>query len=984
MNRKIALLNLTRIGDLLMTAPMIDQLKKSNPDAGIHLIVVEGFAAIAQGLAADRVITVDFNGLSTTAVKAFTGSETTSAGEAYGQFSNWIDALRAENYDAIYNITHTRISAVLASLIGGEVKAGIHLDGQGYRRIAGPWSRYWFAGNLNRGINPYHLVDLNVQMALSEGEERVRAAMRFDAENSEHEAAGALLKSKGVNPADSYVVLQVGASADDKRWEPEKFGAVAAELAKRGHHKAVFVGTPEEADWVESALAVAGENAISLAGETTLAVLAEVLRGAKLVISNDTGTMHLAQAVGTPVLAITLGSALSDETGPYGAGNVIVEPDIDCFPCDFKNPCAVPVCHERIPASLVADLAMGMLEGNVEEVLKKQQKRHQVVIWATEFDEQGWWRKRPLSPLRFKTSELVRTVYRHTLCSVFHAREVEVEAIARAIVQEWGEKYPEKSREDCLKALDGYPAILKDLLTGAEQALAVAETIDRHSAGGGQMLTLLAREGESLAQMDEELLKRGLECDLLKPAFTLFRFGLENLPVEGLAQQARATVQVHGELILFLRLLEGIFGILKADTTVERVIPGESEASEAGRSEVENTEPLRRTRAFGETLKILMPTSGYYLQAEVASALTSLGHKVVPLPFEDREDVISRLLTESLDADLLLTINHLGFDRDGELASLLHRIGMPYVSWFVDRPAFILLDHEVGPVEHAFIATWEGGSVGELQGYGFERVQWLPLATDDRRFRKNGRRSGEGALRFVANSMVQPTAEWLEKTGRNENDPLIQRAVEELLMRRMDPETAVEAALGEVGGSRPEAREEWLQLCSAAALMATREYRRNLTRSMQDLDLHLYGDEGWRTLAPSLPWHGGVGYPRELAEVYRGALHLNATSFQMPTAVNQRVFDIPSAGGVVITDAQSSIRELFDEDSECLLYSEVGEAVEQALWALKNEEKATKISNKAAERIEKEHTYVHRMQTLLASVRSQRASIAVPVDGGKG
>ncbi|WP_319781201.1 glycosyltransferase family 9 protein [Maridesulfovibrio sp.] len=85
--------------------------------------------------------------------------------------------------------------------------------------------------------------------------------------------------------------------------------------------------------------AAVAETAVNLAGETDWAGLADVVAGLDLLITPDTGTMHLAAHMGVPVLGCFLSSAWCSETGPYGEGHTVLQADVDCSPCIEAQPC---------------------------------------------------------------------------------------------------------------------------------------------------------------------------------------------------------------------------------------------------------------------------------------------------------------------------------------------------------------------------------------------------------------------------------------------------------------------------------------------------------------------------------------------------------------------------------------------------------------------------------------------------------------------
>ncbi len=123
-----------------------------------------------------------------------------------------------------------------------------------------------------------------------------------------------------------------------------------------------------------------------------------------------------------------------------------------------------------------------------------------------------------------------------------------------------------------------------------------------------------------------------------------------------------------------------------------------------------------------------------------------------------------------------------------------------------------------------------------------------------------------------------------------------------------------------------------LTWASAIALVATRIQRAQVAKLAAPSGLHIYGDEGWATAAPTVPCLGVVDYPEGLPSIYRAGIHLNTTSFQMPTAVNQRVFDIPAAGGVLLTDLQSDLETLFNIKDDCITFSHPEELSELIVY----------------------------------------------------
>ena len=165
------------------------------------------------------------------------------------------------------------------------------------------------------------------------------------------EAARALLAKRGLAGAPVAVLGPGAIYGPAKRWDPERFAALARGLA-RGGLRVLICGAPPERALCESVASQAGEGVLSLAGETALPLQAGLLRVAALAVCNDSGLAHLAAAVGTPTVAI-FGSTSSAWTAPLGERVRVVQRAPVCSPC-FRRTCAIG--YRCLTAIAVADV----------------------------------------------------------------------------------------------------------------------------------------------------------------------------------------------------------------------------------------------------------------------------------------------------------------------------------------------------------------------------------------------------------------------------------------------------------------------------------------------------------------------------------------------------------------------------------------------------------------------------------------------------
>ena len=161
----------------------------------------------------------------------------------------------------------------------------------------------------------------------------------------------------GLNPGAEY--------GPAKRWPAERFVAAALALREKTHCRWVVFGGSGDLPLAESIAAGiargAGEPALNLAGQTSLRQLAAALKICGLVLTNDTGPMHLAAAVGAPVTAI-FGSTSPELTGPvFSARSQVVRWNAPCAPC-FRRECPIDLrCLQRIETEQVIEAAMQCL-----------------------------------------------------------------------------------------------------------------------------------------------------------------------------------------------------------------------------------------------------------------------------------------------------------------------------------------------------------------------------------------------------------------------------------------------------------------------------------------------------------------------------------------------------------------------------------------------------------------------------------------------
>jgi len=382
-----------------------------------------------------------------------------------------------------------------------------------------------------------------------------------------------------------------------------------------------------------------------------------------------------------------------------------------------------------------------------------------------------------------------------------------------------------------------------------------------------------------------------------------------------------------------------------------------------------------------DSLRVLLINPDYFLIPEVMRAFRGLGHEVHLALFDKRrdrgEEVLRQLLVDVRDfsPDLVFTINHLGFDREGLLIETLHRLRVPSVSWYVDSPAIILSLYDGPRSDLAFIFVWDPTYIPEVRSLGFEHVFPLPLATDPEIF-SPARATGMAPqqVSFVGNSLVSSVQKKLERLPDSQDfqelfdrlglayKPQPCRNLERLLISQGMEKEPLIRGLDRQGSSDLEAALLW---------RATLEYRLTCVRELLPFEPVIYGDAGWRQLLGNrVAPRPEVNYYDELPQVYGStAINFNATSLQMKAAVNQRVFDAPAAGGFVLTDFREQLAELFEVGKELACFGEPGEISDLVRFYLQHPEVRETMTAKARSRVLAEHTSRHRVAAMVETMR---------------
>jgi len=398
------------------------------------------------------------------------------------------------------------------------------------------------------------------------------------------------------------------------------------------------------------------------------------------------------------------------------------------------------------------------------------------------------------------------------------------------------------------------------------------------------------------------------------------------------------------------------------------------------------TSPTKWPRFRGKTPRILLLTSQYFLIGELQAACERLDveHLFIDLGTKemDLDTFVSQMVATltTFKPDFVLTVNHLGVDREGVLAMLLDKFDVPLASWFVDNPHLILASYQNLHGAKTALFTWDSDNIESLRAMGFKNVFHLPLGADPTRLtphRTEPLEEWRAPISFVGNSMLTKTIKRIEAARPS---PRLMQAG--LMVAKAFGESDEPCAGQFLTRNFPELRTDFEALETAErkqafetflTWQATLMYRLDCVLRILDFNPLIVGDPGWKELLKGREgwrYHSELSYYEDLPDFYPlSDINFNCTSRQMKGAVNQRVFDVPCCGAFLLTDYRRQMEDLFEPGREIIFYNHPDEIPGLVEVYLAAPEKRQRIADAARKRVLAEHTYDHRMTTLMETMR---------------
>ena len=334
--KKILVINVNWLGDVVFSTPLLKALRSANPKAHIACLVISRCEEVLKNNPRiNEIIVYD------------------EYGKHHSLIANlkFIRYLRKKKFDEAYVLHPSLRRAMIGFLAGIPCRTGYNTKNRSFlltRSVPAP-------------DNLMHKIDYFLNILKSCGIKAVDRNCEFFINDTDVSEAQQILKNNGIALGEKYIVINPGGNWMMKRWSADSFAKLGDMIVQKNKMKVVIAGAKKDKSLAADIKEKMETRPMIITGSTSLHQLAAVMKGASCVVSADSGPMHIAVAVGANTVAI-FGPTSSALTGPVGAGRkVILQKDAGCqIPC-YKNGCAQNRCMQEITPQEVYEQVIKML-----------------------------------------------------------------------------------------------------------------------------------------------------------------------------------------------------------------------------------------------------------------------------------------------------------------------------------------------------------------------------------------------------------------------------------------------------------------------------------------------------------------------------------------------------------------------------------------------------------------------------------------------
>ncbi|MBW2066617.1 MAG: lipopolysaccharide heptosyltransferase I [Deltaproteobacteria bacterium] len=338
--KSILIVKLSAIGDVVHTLPLLDVLRKCYPGSRIDWVVEEDASQIIEGHEAiDQVIVSRRKTWQRQILRPWRHWR-----EVFRQARSFVREFRSREYDLVIDLHGLLKSGILTGIARGRRKIGFSFGTEG--------SSIFLTEKAHEVEMDQHALERYLQTAEILGCRKDSWDGKIPIRPAEREAIDHIIHEKGLEGV-TMVAINPVAKWKTKLWDDHKFAFLADRIEEETPCKVVFTGSTKDRSIVDAIIREMKAEPLNLAGKTTLKELAYLYSRCALLVSTDTGPMHIAAAMKCPVVAL-FGPTAPWRTGPYGTEHTVIREPLDCSPC-FKKRCSHRKCMKSITVNRVFD-----------------------------------------------------------------------------------------------------------------------------------------------------------------------------------------------------------------------------------------------------------------------------------------------------------------------------------------------------------------------------------------------------------------------------------------------------------------------------------------------------------------------------------------------------------------------------------------------------------------------------------------------------
>jgi len=341
------------MGDLLMTLPLVKSLKVDFPDCHVTMLCYQEFSQLLDDCSdVDRTLKIRVGEIRKLAEFGENDDPETDR-------LKWPELY--ETYHMVINLAYDVWPAKLTSKLSSANKYGRVSSKKDEVRLLGDWMKYLFSIIHHRDYGLIAMADVFIRSCGLKSRD-VSAGGFLKVPPEAEDAAATLLKENGWQGG-QLVCIQLGASEAIRTWGLDRFVGVCAQIkAFDKSIEIVISGSENEIPLARSFLDSVDFPVINLVGRTNILDVPAVLKQCRLLISSDTGPIHIAAAVETSVLTVTFASAYFAETGPYGNNHYVIQSEVPCTPCTDYHQCPYNMkCRDFLTVEAASAVARWIL-----------------------------------------------------------------------------------------------------------------------------------------------------------------------------------------------------------------------------------------------------------------------------------------------------------------------------------------------------------------------------------------------------------------------------------------------------------------------------------------------------------------------------------------------------------------------------------------------------------------------------------------------